>query len=362
MMLFWLNRMGCTEDETLHLFLVSFQPGEDVAIDSYPIPSGTLGQPAPWRKGKLLGRGAFGAVWLGMTLDGQLVAVKQVDMDNASSRKSNFDTFERESSLLQNLNHEHVVRYIGGLRVQSANLALIFLEYVPGGSISSILQAFGPLDEDVVSAYTRQILLGLEYLHSNDVMHRDLKPANILVDPSGNVKISDFGCSKLLGSPSNGKNTLVGTPNYMAPEVLKSKTGTYTFVADIWSLGMTVSEMCTGETPFSDYSNQHALMFALARQQVTMPTLPSAMTSSATSFLDRCFLSADTRPTSTQLLSHKFVAPRASNSPVRQPNAIAQSAHRSPMSTPRRPCCSANRPRTPPTLPRAQTSRFGLGG
>lgn len=122
---------------------------------------------------------------------------------------------------MKNLRHDNIVQYLGTM--EEGSELNIFLEYVPGGSIAFILSKFGSFSEPLVKRYTRQILLGLEYLHSHHIIHRDIKGANILVDNAGVVKLADFGASKkmeALMTTTGGYNSLKGTPYWMAPEVI----------------------------------------------------------------------------------------------------------------------------------------------
>ncbi|XP_037468012.1 mitogen-activated protein kinase kinase kinase NPK1-like [Triticum dicoccoides] len=152
-----------------------------------------------WRKGKMIGSGAFGQVYLGMDLDtGELLTVKQVlnGSTNATREKAqaHIRELEEEVKLLKNLSHPSIVRYLGTVREEDT--LNILLEFVPGGSIQSLLGKLGSFPEAVIRKYTRQILQGLEYLHSNAIIHRDIKGANILVDNKGCIKLADFGASK----------------------------------------------------------------------------------------------------------------------------------------------------------------------
>jgi serine/threonine protein kinase len=293
-------------------------------------------EPMPWKQGKLLGQGAYGSVHMGMKGDGTMLAVKRLDLSSDKGRHIS-DTYETEKSLLQRLRHTNVVKYVASKKI-SSSLAVIWMEYVPGGSVASILQAFGPMSEDIVRNYTRQIVQGLIYLHQHSVIHRDLKPGNILVTVSGIVKLSDFGSSlhvtsdgdpasasqsedKTRGGGVGGGGGVVGTPNYIAPEVVRARTAAdYSFNVDVWSLGITAIEMVTGETPFQEYSNQMALIWnigRLSRAKLSAPSPPKppdGMCEEGKRFIDLC-LEPDptTRPQSHALLSHEFVRSVASH-------------------------------------------------
>ncbi|KAK3027221.1 hypothetical protein RJ639_041639, partial [Escallonia herrerae] len=240
--------------------------------------------PIRWRKGELIGCGAFGRVYMGMNLDsGELLAVKQVSIavNSASKEKTqaHIRELEEEVKLLKNLSHPNIVRYLGTAREEES--LNILLEFVPGGSISSLLGKFGSFPESVIRMYAKQLLLGLEYLHKNGIMHRDIKGANILVDNKGCIRLADFGASKkvvelatmtgaksMKGTPywmapeatMTGAKSMKGTPYWMAPEVilqtghsLLSLSCLYEFLssADIWSVGCTIIEMATGKPPWS---------------------------------------------------------------------------------------------------------------
>ena len=123
-----------------------------------------------------------------------------------------------------------------------------------GGSLLSIIGKFGgSLSENVVINYTKQLLDGLEYLHSHEVIHRDLKAANVLVDRNGVCKLADFGTAKSVHELNGQNNTLTGTLNWMAPEVIQQQP--YGRAADIWSFGCTVFEMVNGHPPWHTVGN-----------------------------------------------------------------------------------------------------------
>lgn len=134
------------------------------------------------------------------------------------------EAVENEIELMRNLDHPHIVRYLGYKRDEEAGSFYILLEYVSCGSIQALIKTMGgPLDEKVIRKYARQILLGLAYLHSRNppVIHRDIKGGNVLVETTGNVKLADFGCSKVLSDLVVQNNSVLGTPHWMAPEVIR---------------------------------------------------------------------------------------------------------------------------------------------
>ena len=180
------------------------------------------------------------------------------------------------------------------------------MEYVPGGSIRSLLDRFGRLDETVIRVYTRQILLGLEYLHMNNIAHRDIKGANVLVTNDGTIKLADFGASKRLSSQSS-TGGVKGTPLWMAPEVIKEQQTERGWKrADVCSVGCTIIEMASGKPPWSQYSNPVTAMYHIACVE-NMPALPQWLSDRAVDFLSLCFeRDAANRPDVTSLLLHPW--------------------------------------------------------
>src|SRR3569833_621391 len=185
-----------------------------------------------WMKGALIGQGSFGCVYLALhAVTGELLAVKQVETpspgansQNDARKMSMIEALKREISLLRDLRHPNIVQYLGcGSSPEYLN---IFLEYVPGGSVQTMLNSYGALPEPLVRSVVRQILNGLSYLHNRDIIHRDIKGANILVDNKGTIKISDFGVSKkleatnILNGANNNKHrpSLQGSVFRIAPE------------------------------------------------------------------------------------------------------------------------------------------------
>ncbi|GKE10588.1 mitogen-activated protein kinase kinase kinase NPK1, partial [Tanacetum coccineum] len=212
---------------------------------------------------------------------------------------------EEEVKLLKNLSHPNIVRYLGTAREEES--LNIFLEFVPGGSISSLLGKFGSFPESVIRMYTKQILLGLEYLHKNGIMHRDIKGANILVDNKGRIKLADFGASKKVVelATMTGAKSMKGTPYWMAPEVIV-QTG-HSFSADIWSVGCTVIEMATGKPPWSQQYQEVAALFHIGTTKAH-PPIPDHLSADAKDFLLKCLEGEpNLRPDALELLQHPFV-------------------------------------------------------
>ena len=299
-----------------------------------------------WQRGELVGSGGFGRVYVGLDLDtGGMLAVKQIVIapriqrvagvltaltnnqrvdDDESDRAADESVrrIEQEVALMRRLKHPNIVSYLGTERTRE-DVFTIFMEYVPGGSIHSLLQRFGSFGETVIQKYTRQILLGLEYLHRHQIMHRDIKGANILVDNQGCVKLADFGASKRLAeivTVDGVHKSIRGTPYWMAPEVIK-QTG-HGRQADIWSVGCTILEMATGKPPFSEFGSQVSALFHIA-SGTGPPPIPEFLSAEAHDFLILCFNRVPRdRPNASRLLRHPFAiaSPSSgSNSPVKCP-------------------------------------------
>uniref|UniRef100_A0A3B3UQZ3 Mitogen-activated protein kinase kinase kinase 22 n=1 Tax=Poecilia latipinna TaxID=48699 RepID=A0A3B3UQZ3_9TELE len=264
--------------------------------------------PVNWRQGKLLGRGAFGEVYLCYDADtGRELAAKQVPFDPDSQETSKeVNALECEIQLLKNLRHDRIVQYYGCLRDLEHRKLTIFVEFMPGGSIKDQLKAYGALTEKVTRRYTRQILQGVSYLHSNMIVHRDIKGANILRDSSGNIKLGDFGASKRIQTicmTGTGIKSVTGTPYWMSPEVINGEG--YGRKADVWSVACTVVEMLTQKPPWAEYEAMAAI-FKIATQP-TKPMLPEGVSDSCRDFLRQVFVEEKWRPTADILLSHPFV-------------------------------------------------------
>eukprot|EP00939_MAST-03C_sp_MAST-3C-sp1_P003921 g3921.t1 len=275
-----------------------------------------------WKKGKKIGHGSFGTVYLGMNKQtGSLLAIKEIGFKRRTPAQ--IQELRREINFLRSFSHKNIVRYLG-TEVEGDHSLYIFTEWVSGGSLLSVLKTFkGRLHENVVRMYTKQILTGLKYLHENNIVHRDIKPANILVDDRGTVKLADFGASQKkwtndghhhrhddgMEKKKSSAPLLVGTPYYMAPEVLSAEKGDVGFPSDIWSVGGSVLELLTGSPPWKShgFSNLAALMYHLG-SLTEPPNVPDKIGDDAAAFLSDCFvLKPEDRPSALDLLKHAFI-------------------------------------------------------
>ncbi|KAK3675029.1 ATP binding [Recurvomyces mirabilis] len=282
-----------------------------------------------YMKGEMIGQGSFGTVFLALhAVTAELMAVKQVELPSASGahamdakRNQMIDALKHEISLLREMRHENIVQYLGS-NSDDEHLN-IFLEYVAGGSVASMLVNYGSLPEGLISNFVRQILNGLSYLHASDIIHRDIKGANILVDNKGTVKISDFGISKrveastllnptapLSSRRAGPRVSLQGSVFWMAPEVVQQTA--YTKKADIWSLGCLIVEMFTGSHPHPNCTQMQAIfkIGGKGNPENARPELPAHASEDAKVFLRSTFeIDHERRPTAEELRGeYRFVA------------------------------------------------------
>ncbi|XP_004148657.1 mitogen-activated protein kinase kinase kinase 3 [Cucumis sativus] len=267
-----------------------------------------------WKKGRLLGRGTFGHVYLGFnSVSGQMCAIKEVRViSDDSTSKECLKQLNQEITVLSQLSHPNIVRYYGS-EMGEESLS-VYLEYISGGSIHKLLQEYGAFKEPVIRNYTRKILSGLAYLHGRNTVHRDIKGANILVDPKGEVKLVDFGMAKHITNCTS-MLSFKGSPYWMAPEVVMNTNG-YSLAVDIWSLGCTVLEMATSKPPWNRYEGVAAI-FKIGNSK-DIPEIPDSLSSDARSFVQLCLQrDPSARPSAAELLDHPFVqdavTPRASD-------------------------------------------------
>jgi serine/threonine protein kinase len=216
-----------------------------------------------YRRLETIGKGGYGSVHKGVQIStGTVVALKIINLDTPEDEVTGL---QREVMLLSQLRDApNVTKYFGcyldGPRVW------IVMEFAQGGSVRDLMKATKDacLEEKYVVIIIREVLIGLSYLHKSAIIHRDIKAANILITAAGKVMICDFGVSALLSTATSKRNTLMGTPYWMAPEVVQPVPA-YDTKADIWSLGIMIYEMVKGSPPHANVMDQLKVMALIPR-------------------------------------------------------------------------------------------------
>ena len=290
---------------------------------SLPLSPAGSGEVPDFTLGRKIGEGAFGKVYLAQSpTTGALMAVKQVEIEELDGLTSKMQAqmekqiaaIDREVEILAHIGeHPNIVRYLGVVR--EGHVLSVVMEYVSGGSLVALMNSMGGMfPEPVAAGYIRQALLGLQYLHSREVIHRDVKGANILISAETQVvKLTDFGTSRVLSGLQStssslvGARTFTGTPYFMAPEAVKQQL--YGAPADIWSLGATAVEVVTGNPPWHKLGPVQAV-FAIGRLTSSPPFTPpeGGLSDACAAFIGMCFeVDPKSRATVDELLSSDWL-------------------------------------------------------
>ncbi|KAL1917886.1 uncharacterized protein VTP21DRAFT_3720 [Calcarisporiella thermophila] len=285
-----------------------------------------------WQQGKFLGSGTFGSVFLAINVDsGALMAVKEIRYQDTQQLSALHRSIREEMRVMQMMHHPNIVQYYG--MECHRNKVLIFMEYCENGSLANLLEHGRIDDEAWIILYAYQMLLGLAYLHDNNIVHRDIKPDNVLLDHYGRLKFVDFGAAKILAKNQKtlgrttmnpNVNSLTGTPMYMSPEVITGSDKGRKGAMDIWSLGCCVLEMATGRRPWSNLDNEWAIMYHVVTGHPPLPD-PSLLSELGMDFLQKCFIrSPHERPTARELLEHPWFQTIDIETALEQPWTLQQ--------------------------------------
>ncbi|XP_004716170.1 myosin-IIIa [Echinops telfairi] len=282
--------------------------GKKIIFDNFPDPSDT------WEITETIGKGTYGKVFKVLNKkNGQKAAVKILDPIHDIDEE-----IEAEYNILKTLSdHPNVVRFYGMYfkkdKVNGDQLWLV-LELCNGGSVTDLVKGFlkrgERMSEPVIAYILHEALMGLQHLHNNKTIHRDVKGNNILLTTEGGVKLVDFGVSAQLTSTWHRPNTSVGTPFWMAPEVIACEQQldtTYDARCDTWSLGITAIELGDGDPPLADLHPMRAL-FKIPRNPPPKLRKPELWSPEFNDFISKCLTKDyEKRPTVSDLLQHKFI-------------------------------------------------------
>ncbi|KAF1579099.1 Serine/threonine-protein kinase 10, partial [Eudyptes moseleyi] len=264
-----------------------------------------------------LGDGAFGKVYKAKNKEtGALAAAKVIE----TKSEDELEDYMVEIEILATCDHEHIVKLLGAFYWDGK--LWIMIEFCPGGAVdATMLELDRGLTEPQIQVICRQMLEALHYLHSKKIIHRDLKAGNVLLTQDGNIKLADFGVSAKNMKTLQKRDSFIGTPYWMAPEVVMCETmkdTPYDYKADIWSLGITLIEMAQIEPPHHELNPMRVLL-KIAKSDPPTLSCPSKWSLEFRDFLKTALdKNPETRPSAAQLLEHPFVSKVTSNRALRE--------------------------------------------
>jgi len=250
---------------------------------------------------KKIGEGSSGTVYKGwIAATDEKVAIKSIPFKEKTKKEAN--DIENEIMMQKTTPHPNVVKYKGAFMRE--NELWVVMEYMNGGSLAEVV-TLCRMTEPQIACVCKEILKALSYIHKLNRIHRDIKSDNILLKTDGSVKLADFGYCAQLTESVNKRNSIVGTPYWMAPELIRGQD--YTFQVDIWSLGIATLEMAEGEPPYMEHAPLRAL-FLIATKGTPGLKEPHLWSDSFKDFLNICtHTDPDFRQSADQLLKHPFL-------------------------------------------------------
>uniref|UniRef100_A0A8C1KYB4 non-specific serine/threonine protein kinase n=1 Tax=Cyprinus carpio TaxID=7962 RepID=A0A8C1KYB4_CYPCA len=264
-----------------------------------------------------LGDGAFGKVYKAQNKEtGALAAAKVIE----TKSEEELEDYMVEIDILASCNHQYIVKLLDAFFYD--NKLSIMIEFCPGGAVdATMLELDRGLEEPQIRVICKQMLEALQYLHSMKIIHRDLKAGNILLTLDGDIKLADFGVSAKNTKTLQRRDSFIGTPYWMAPEVVMCETmkdAPYDYKADIWSLGITLIEMAQIEPPHHELNPMRVLL-KIAKSEPPTLEKPAKWSMEFKDFLKKALdRNPETRPTAAQLLDHPFVSSVKTNRPLRE--------------------------------------------
>ncbi|XP_029375376.1 serine/threonine-protein kinase 10 [Echeneis naucrates] len=264
-----------------------------------------------------LGDGAFGKVYKARNKETEVLAAAKVIETKCEEE---LEDYMVEIDILAKCDHRYIVKLLDAF--YHDNKLWIMIEFCPGGAVdATMLELDRGLTEPQIKVVCRQMLEALDYLHSMKIIHRDLKAGNILLMLDGDIKLADFGVSAKNNKTLQRRDSFIGTPYWMAPEVVMCETmkdAPYDYKADIWSLGITLIELAQIEPPHHELNPMRVLL-KIAKSEPPTLERPHTWSKEFNDFLKKSLdKNPETRPSAAQLMEHPFVKSVTTNRPLRE--------------------------------------------